>query len=94
MLVSFYEQEKKAIKRLTSLEAFPFTLKTLLEILSCNKQEEIFRQIFEISLIFGPEYWDLIRIRIQQNKSRILIKLIPMYYVCHSPFVLEPPSEE
>jgi hypothetical protein len=92
MFFSIYEQEKKALKRSTGLEAFHCALKTHIEILSWNKQEAIFRHL-QI-LLFGPEYWDLIRISIQQNKSRILIKLIPTYYVCHSPFVLEPPSEE
>jgi hypothetical protein len=78
MFVSIYEQEKKAIKRSTGLEAFRRALKTHTEILSWNKQEEIFRAKSSKILLFGPEYWDLIRIRIQQ--SRILIKLIPVTY--------------
>ncbi len=72
MFVSIYEQDKKAIKRLTRLEAFPCILKTLLEILSWNKHEEIFGAKYLKILLFGPEYWDLIRIRIQQSLILII----------------------
>ncbi len=48
-------------------------------------------------IIFGSEYWDLVRIRIQQ--SRILIKLIPTYVIRmtsppEAPFVSKAPTEQ